>query len=54
MIAERLGYDLLDTGAIYRTLALLAHRQVMRRAAQEGSETHLLPNAGHTRFDIRR
>jgi cytidylate kinase len=27
MLAERLGYDLLDTGAIYRTLALLATRQ---------------------------
>jgi CMP/dCMP kinase len=27
MLAERLGYDLLDTGAIYRTLALLAWRQ---------------------------
>ncbi len=27
MLAERLGYDLLDTGAIYRTMALLATRQ---------------------------
>jgi cytidylate kinase len=27
MLAERLGYDLLDTGAIYRTLALLSSRQ---------------------------
>lgn len=26
LLAERLGYDLLDTGAIYRTLALLALR----------------------------
>jgi cytidylate kinase len=26
MLAERLGYDLLDTGAIYRTMALLASR----------------------------
>src|SRR3954452_2170071 len=26
MLAERLGYSLLDTGAIYRTLALLARR----------------------------
>src|SRR5207244_10032118 len=26
MLAERLGYALLDTGAIYRTLALLAAR----------------------------
>ena len=26
LLAERLGYDLLDTGAIYRTLALLARR----------------------------
>ena len=26
MLAQRLGYDLLDTGAIYRTLALLARR----------------------------
>ncbi|MBC8131949.1 MAG: (d)CMP kinase [Deltaproteobacteria bacterium] len=26
ILAERLGYDLLDTGAIYRTLALLAFR----------------------------
>jgi CMP/dCMP kinase len=27
MLAERLGYSLLDTGAIYRTLALLARRE---------------------------
>jgi cytidylate kinase len=27
MLAERLGYALLDTGAIYRTLALLARRE---------------------------
>jgi CMP/dCMP kinase len=27
MLAERLGYSLLDTGAIYRTLALLARRR---------------------------
>lgn len=27
MLADRLGYDLLDTGAIYRTLALLSSRQ---------------------------
>ncbi len=27
MLAERLGYALLDTGAIYRTLALLAQRE---------------------------
>ena len=26
LLAQRLGYDLLDTGAIYRTLALLARR----------------------------
>ena len=29
MLAERLSYDLLDTGAIYRTLALLASRQAI-------------------------
>src|SRR3954469_25180391 len=27
LLAERLGYELLDTGAIYRTLALLADRE---------------------------
>ena len=27
LLAERLGYELLDTGAIYRTLALLARRE---------------------------
>src|SRR5260221_2544329 len=27
MLAERIGYSLLDTGAIYRTLALLARRE---------------------------
>jgi cytidylate kinase len=50
MLAERLGYDLLDTGAIYRTLALLARRRGI--AWQEGPRVAALAEGLDIRFRL--
>jgi cytidylate kinase len=48
-VAERLGAALLDTGAIYRSLALVARA----RAVDWDDEAGLAPLAGHLRIDFR-
>ena len=50
MLAQRLGYDLLDTGAIYRTLALLAGRAGV--AWDDGPGVAALANALDIRFHL--
>jgi cytidylate kinase len=50
MLAQRLGYDLLDTGAIYRTLALLARRAGV--AWDDGPGVAGLANALDIRFQL--
>jgi CMP/dCMP kinase len=50
MLAQRLGYDLLDTGAIYRTLALLARRAGV--AWDDGPGVAALANDLDIRFQL--
>jgi cytidylate kinase len=50
LLAARLGYALLDTGAIYRTLALLAHRAGI--SWSEGSRVAELARALDIRFRL--
>ena len=46
LLAQRLGYALLDTGAIYRTLALLARREGIDWSDGPGV-ARLAAGAGH-------
>lgn len=50
LLAQRLGYDLLDTGAIYRTLALLARRAGV--AWDDGAGVAALAHALDIRFQL--
>ena len=50
MLAKRLGYALLDTGAIYRSLALLARRRGI--SWQDGSAVAALARDLDIRFDL--
>jgi cytidylate kinase len=50
MLAERLGYALLDTGAIYRTLALLARRRNI--AWDDGPAVAALADGLDIRFSL--
>lgn len=50
LLAGKLGYDLLDTGAIYRTLALLASRQGV--SWEDGAGVAALATGLHIRFQL--
>jgi CMP/dCMP kinase len=50
MLAERLGYELLDTGAIYRTLAVLARRHGV--PWEDGSRVAALAEGLDIRFRL--